>query len=235
MASKKKYYAVKRGRRPGIYTTWFGPRGAHVQVEGFAGARYKGFATRTEAEAFLRNGEAAASMRPVASPPTRKPDRERTAAPHDRLAIYTDGGALGNPGPGGWGAVILDADPPTELSGGFRRTTNNRMELTGAIMALRHLDRPMAVRLHTDSRYVVDGITKGWARRWQRQNWMRTRTAPALNADLWAALLELTDRHEVEFVWVPGHAGIAYNERCDALVRAMSARGDLPPDPGYDG
>jgi ribonuclease HI len=233
MTRSRKFYAVARGRRPGIYTQWFGPDGAQVQVIDFQNARYKGFATRSEAEAFLQGGgvEPAFGRRKTkAAEPVKPP----AAADGTRIDVYTDGGALGNPGPGGWAAVILDVDPPTEISGGFRRTTNNRMELTAAIMALRHFKTPTSVRLHTDSRYLVDGITKGWARRWRGQGWMRNRREPAVNADLWADLLRLCEIHDVHFVWVPGHAGVALNERCDQLVRAMSVRGDLPPDRGYE-
>lgn len=233
MSRCKKFYAVVRGRRPGIYTQWFGADGAQAQVLGFQNARYKGFASRDEAERFLKSGGEA----PAAGPPKVKrsePERPPAPADHRCIAVYTDGGALGNPGPGGWAAVILDADPPTEISGGCRHTTNNRMELTAAIMALRHFPTPRAVRLHTDSRYVVDGITKGWARRWRERGWMRNSREPAVNADLWAALLDLCQVHDVRFVWVPGHAGVAYNERCDELVRAMSARPDLPLDKGYE-
>ncbi len=234
MSSSKKFYAVVRGRIPGIYTEWFGPTGAQAQVIGFEKARYKGFATRAEAEAFMKDqgGEA-----PVPMGGKSRPSRTRPPQPSDdtpRIEVYTDGGALGNPGPGGWGAVILNADPPTELSGGYRRTTNNRMELTAAIMALRHLPAKTAVRLHTDSRYLVDGITKGWARRWRANGWMRTAREPAVNADLWGALLDLCELHDVVFTWVPGHAGVRFNERCDQLVRAMSARADLPADKGYE-
>jgi ribonuclease HI len=233
MTRSRKFYAVARGRRPGIYTQWFGPDGAQVQVIDFQNARYKGFATRSEAEAFLQGGgvEPAFGRRKTkAAEPVKPP----AAADGTRIDVYTDGGALGNPGPGGWAAVILDVDPPTEISGGFRRTTNNRMELTAAIMALRHFKTPTSVRLHTDSRYLVDGITKGWARRWRGQGWMRNRREPAVNADLWADLLRLCEIHDVHFVWVPGHAGVALNERCDQLVRAMSVRGDLAPDRGYE-
>jgi ribonuclease HI len=233
MTRSKKFYAVARGRRPGIYTQWFGPDGAQAQVTGFQNARYKGFATRSEAETFLKKGES----QPVVGPGKVKssaPEKHSPPASGPRVEVYTDGGALGNPGPGGWAAVILDSDPPTEISGGYRHTTNNRMELTAVIMALRRFKTPTAVRLHTDSRYVVDGITKGWARRWRDQGWMRNRREPAINADLWADLLALCQFHDVHFVWVPGHAGVTFNERCDQLVRGMSARADLPPDEGYE-
>jgi ribonuclease HI len=229
MGKTKKYYAVARGRTPGIYTSWNGSRGARVQVEGYRGARFKGFATRGEAEAFMRApGPVTGSRRP----------RPRQPSAADELctevAIYTDGGAIDNPGPGGWGAVILDGTRRTELSGGFRRTTNNRMELTACIAALDYLAAPAAVALHSDSRYVVNGISKGWARRWRRNNWMRTRSEPALNADLWEKLLDLCDRHRVRFIWVKGHAGHPENERCDQLAGAAAARSGLPPDEAYE-
>jgi ribonuclease HI len=157
-----------------------------------------------------------------------------TARPVKRVTIYTDGACLGNPGPGGYGVVLLHQGRRQELSGGFRRTTNNRMELMGAIVGLRAVGEPSAVTLYTDSRYVADGITKGWAARWRADGWMRTRTEAAVNPDLWAALLDLCARHRVTFVWVRGHAGNRENERCDALsVRAAQGR-NLPADPGYE-
>ncbi len=150
------------------------------------------------------------------------------------VIIYTDGGALGNPGPGGWAAVLSYKDTRRELSGGFRNTTNNRMELLAVIKALEKLKYPCRATVYSDSRYLVDGVNRGWARRWRAKGWMRTKTDPAKNADLWARLLDQCARHEVEMKWVKGHAGIAGNERCDALVRQVSARKDLPPDKNYE-
>ena len=139
-----------------------------------------------------------------------------------KVEIYTDGACSGNPGPGGWGAVLVYGQHEKELSGGDRNTTNNRMELTAVIESLRLLKEPCAVTLTTDSRYVVDGITKGWARSWKRNGWIKSDKKPALNAELWDALLGLLDVHQVEFVWVKGHAGHPYNERCDRLAVAQT-------------
>ena len=135
-----------------------------------------------------------------------------------KVEIYTDGACSGNPGPGGWGAVLVCGSNEKELCGGEKETTNNRMEITAVIKALEALKRPCEVTLTTDSRYVIDSITKGWAKRWQANNWMRTKKDKALNADLWERLLELLEIHKVEFVWVKGHAGHKYNERCDELA-----------------
>jgi ribonuclease HI len=150
------------------------------------------------------------------------------------IIAYTDGSALGNPGPGGYAAILRHASHERELSGGFRRTTNNRMELLAAIEALKALKGPCSVTLHTDSQYLVNAITKGWAKRWQRNGWMRNKREPALNADLWTELLALCETHEVDFVWVRGHAGDPHNERCDDLARQAAEQPNLPPDTGYD-
>ena len=135
-----------------------------------------------------------------------------------QITIYTDGSALGNPGPGGYGAVLLSGHHRKELSQGFRLTTNNRMELTGVIMALSALKEPCHVVLTTDSKYVVDSVTKGWVYGWQKRGWVKADEKPALNVDLWQQLLPLLERHEVEFVWVKGHAGHPENERCDRMA-----------------
>jgi len=141
-----------------------------------------------------------------------------------KVEIYTDGACSGNPGPGGWGAVLVYGQHEKELSGGASDTTNNRMELTAVIEALRLLKEPCQVTLTTDSRYVVDGITKGWARGWKRNNWIKSDKKPALNPELWDALLGLLDIHQVEFVWVKGHAGHPYIERCDRLAVAETEK-----------
>ena len=136
--------------------------------------------------------------------------------------IYTDGACRGNPGPGGWGAILVYNGREKELSGGEAQTTNNRMELTAVITALAALKEPCEVTLTSDSKYVIDGITKGWARSWKARGWIKGDKTPALNPDLWDQLLTLLDRHTVEFVWVRGHAGHPYNERCDALATAVA-------------
>lgn len=134
------------------------------------------------------------------------------------VEIFTDGACSGNPGPGGWGVVLRFGQHEKELSGGERETTNNRMELTAAIMGLAALKEPCVVRLVTDSKYVADGITKGWAVSWQNNGWRKPDRKPALNPDLWEKLLELIQMHEVTIDWVKGHAGHPENERCDKLA-----------------
>lgn len=231
MGRQKKYYAVLRGNKPGIYEAWFGPDGAEEQVRGFAGARYKGFPSREEAAAWLQSpgGSDTAGAGPDKS---RVPSVGEAARPGE-IIIYTDGGCRGNPGAGGYGAVIIDGTKRKELSRGFRRTTNNRMELMACIAALETLKRPSPVVLHSDSTYVVNGISKGWAQKWRARNWMRNRVDPARNADLWERLLALCERHRVRFVWVRGHAGDRENERCDKLAVAAAEGNRLYVDSGY--
>ncbi len=138
--------------------------------------------------------------------------------------VYTDGACSGNPGPGGWGAVLEYNGQRREMSGGERETTNNRMELTGVIEALRALKEPCDVTLVSDSKYVIDALTKGWARSWRARGWVKSDKKPALNSDLWAVLLELCERHTVHCQWIKGHAGHPENERCDAMAVAEAAK-----------
>ena len=137
-----------------------------------------------------------------------------------QVSIYTDGACSGNPGPGGWGAILEWNGREKELSGGERETTNNRMELSGVIFALSALKEPCAVDLYTDSKYVFDAVDKGWVYTWRKNGWRKADKKPALNADLWEKLLLLTERHTVEIEWVRGHNGHPENERCDALAVA---------------
>lgn len=131
--------------------------------------------------------------------------------------IYTDGACSGNPGPGGWAAILKKGETEKEISGAEAMTTNNRMELTAAIKALEVLKRPCAVTLYSDSRYLVDSVTKGWVFSWQKKNWIKQgKSVP--NTDLWLRLLGLLETHEVRFVWVKGHASNPYNNRCDELA-----------------
>ncbi len=136
------------------------------------------------------------------------------------VTLYTDGACSGNPGPGGWGAILIYKDYKKEMSGGDRETTNNKMELTAAIEGLRALKEPCRVKLYSDSKYLIDGITKDWARSWRAKGWKKSDGKPALNVDLWEQILELDEYHEIEYIWVKGHAGNPYNERCDRLAVA---------------
>ena len=136
--------------------------------------------------------------------------------------IYTDGACKGNPGPGGWGAVLVCQGQERELHGGEAQTTNNRMELTGVIEALGALKQPCVVELYSDSKYVIDALEKGWAKGWRAKGWIKSDKKPALNPDLWEKLLELCEYHKVNLHWVKGHASNPYNNRCDELAVAES-------------
>mgnify|MGYP000608216610 CR=1 FL=1 len=140
------------------------------------------------------------------------------------ITIYTDGSALGNPGPGGYGAVLISGRFRKEVSQGYRLTTNNRMELTAVIQALSLLKEPCIVDLWSDSKYVIDGLEKGWAKGWKARGWKKADKKPALNPDLWDRLLALTEVHSIRYHWVKGHAENAYNNRCDELAVAESQK-----------
>lgn len=141
-----------------------------------------------------------------------------------QVEIFTDGACSGNPGAGGWGAVLRYGEYEKELSGGEANTTNNRMELTAVIQALKALKIPCAVKLTTDSKYIVDSVTKKWVYSWKKRNWIKSDGKQALNIDLWEQLLPLLAKHEVSFIWVKGHAGHPENERCDKLAVAESLK-----------
>lgn len=136
--------------------------------------------------------------------------------------IYTDGACRGNPGRGGWGAILVYGSIEKELSGGEPNTTNNRMELSAVIAALSALKEPCEVTLTTDSQYVANAIEKGWLQGWQKNNWRKSDKGQVLNVDLWQELLPLLDKHKVSFVWVKGHNGHPYNERCDVLATTVA-------------
>ena len=140
------------------------------------------------------------------------------------VTIYTDGACSGNPGPGGWGAILMYGAHKKELSGGDAYTTNNRMELTGVITALEALKEPCTVELYSDSKYVIEALEKGWARSWRIKGWVKADKKPALNPDLWQKLLDLCDYHDVRLHWVKGHASNEYNNRCDQLAVAESLK-----------
>ncbi len=239
--AKQKYYAVVVGRKPGLYDQWFGADSAEAQVKGLTNAVYKSFQSRSEAEAWYREKAGRAPTNITISRPDEpaadyfRLHREALAA--GKVVLYTDGGCLVNPGVGGYGVVMLHKDRRKELSGGYARTTNNRMELMACIAGLQELKQPAEVVLFSDSSYVVNGIEKGWAQRWHANGWRRNEGGQSQlvkNADLWGQLLDLCERHDVQFVLLKGHAGAAENERCHQLASAAMQRADLPSDPGFD-
>jgi len=150
------------------------------------------------------------------------------------VQIYADGACKRNPGPGGYGAVLRSNGQEKILSGGFRLTTNNRMEMLGVIAALESLSNASTVTITSDSKYVVDAVSKGWARKWRGNNWKKSDGQKALNQDLWIRLLNLCESHHVKFVWVRGHDGHPENERCDQMATTAAAKENLPVDEGYE-
>ena len=241
---KKKFYAVAVGKIPGIYTEWYGDTGAEIQVKGVSGAIFRGFVTKKEAQEFFKQhaGKMPEKLRATSHAKKKKSEagvNKKSTPVKPRLkdnliTIYTDGGCLNNPGPGGYGVVIKNGKNTKELSGGYRLTTNNRMELMACIAGLSALEKPSSVILYSDSRYVVNGITKGWAERWRANGWMKSKKEKAVNPDLWEQLLDLCEKHDVNFQWVKGHAGNEGNERCDRLANAEAVKRGLPADRVYE-
>lgn len=152
---------------------------------------------------------------------------------YKHVEIYTDGACLGNPGPGGWAAILKSGAVEKELSGGFHLTTNNRMELMAVVMSLKALKVPCVAEVHSDSQYVVNAWEKGWAKKWRANNWMRNKDERAQNPDLWEALFRAAERHKLKLNWVRGHAGHVYNERCDKLAVA-AANAPTANDEAYE-
>lgn len=229
--AKKKYYAVAEGRQTGVYTDW---TTAEKQVKGYGGAKFKSFPTRDEAESWLKNPQYTRKEKPK-NEKKQAGGKQSVAVPPGSIVIYTDGGAINNPGPGGYGIVICDDGQRHELSGGFRLTTNNRMEMTAAIRALQEVrGTTKQIVLYSDSSYLVNGVEKGWARKWRANGWLKADKSAALNSDLWAELLELLESVNVQFRWVKGHAGNELNERCDTLAVSSARQPDLPIDHGYE-
>jgi ribonuclease HI len=209
---------------------------AEKQVKGFPGAKYKSFPSESEARAWLddpvynkKNGSGKS-----AGKNGKQPIILLDADP-EKIVVYTDGGSINNPGPGGYGVVIVEARKVRELSGGFRLTTNNRMEMMAAIVALRELqDRKKQIDLFSDSSYLVNGINKGWVKKWSTRGWKKADGQDVLNIDLWQELLSLTENVNVSFNWVKGHAGHEGNERCDKLAVASARLSGLPVDVEYE-
>ena len=152
-----------------------------------------------------------------------------------KVELFTDGACHGNPGPGGWGAILRYQGREKELSGGEKDTTNNRMELTAVIEGLRALREPCSVTVTTDSKYVCDGINEGWAAQWRSNGWRKGDKKPALNPDLWGTLLCLLELHDVTFCWIKGHAGHPENERCDQLATEAADGDGKIVDEGFEG
>lgn len=156
--------------------------------------------------------------------------------PMKHIFLYSDGSCLGNPGPGGWAALLRLATNGHEriLSGGFAHTTNNRMEIVSVIEGLRALTQPCRVDVYSDSQYVCNAVNKGWLYAWKKSRWVKSDKKPVKNRDLWEQMLPLLARHDVHFHWIRGHTGHAENEQCDALAREQAQRSDLPPDTGME-
>ena len=214
----KKFYAVKRGRKTGLFTVW---AECAAQVKGFQGAVYKGFMTEEEARAWL-GGADARTEQPRAAAEMAEP-----SAPNADYIIHTDGSCLRNPGgAGGWAAVIetTATGAVEEKSGGDPETTNNRMELTAALMALSAVPEGARVALYTDSQYLKNAFTKFWLPAWKKRGWKKADGEPVLNQDLWVQLDAAFAARQVQFHWVKGHAGNPRNERCDALARAEAEK-----------
>ena len=210
----KKFYAVKRGRKTGLYTVW---AECAAQVKGFQGAVYKGFMTEDEARAWLGGADARTEQ------PRAAAEMAAPSAPDADYIIHTDGSCLRNPGgAGGWAAVIetVATGAVEEKSGGDPETTNNRMELTAALMALSAVPEGARVALYTDSQYLKNAFTKFWLPAWKKRGWKKADGEPVLNQDLWVQLDAAFAARQVQFHWVKGHAGNPRNERCDALARA---------------
>ena len=149
------------------------------------------------------------------------------------VIIYTDGACIGNPGPGGYAAILIYQRRRRELSGGYRKTTNNRMEVMAAIIGLEALKQKCIITLYSDSEYVVNAMSRGWVERWRANGWKRNKREKALNADLWERLLRLCEYHDVRFGWVRGHAETKENIRCDELAMQAAQQPNLPVDEGY--
>jgi ribonuclease HI len=238
----KSIYLVVQGRQPGVYTQWEGSQGAKAQVSGVHGAIYKGFYTSEEACNWLKS-QSHQSLPPALMQWLVEQESVGTDNALDSLVknhlhnrgtvIFTDGSTLGNPGPGGYAAVILTSQTRRELSGGFRLTTNNRMELMACIAALESLQPRAQVLLITDSAYVYRPTVEGWLMRWANTNWKRRDGKTIENVDLWQRLFRLCQTFRVEFHWIKGHNATVENERCDRLALNAAHHPGLPEDPGY--
>lgn len=242
LKEEKNLYIVLRGVRPGIYSSWAGKDGAEDQVKGFPGALYKGFRNPAEAVRWLQGlnfpsdelPRQAAKLLEAENADTGLEARIHAAHEQGKVILFTDGACTKNPGPGGYGAVLLYGNQRKEISGGFRRTTNNRMEMMACIMGLKQLKRPSQVIIFSDSRYVVEGMSDKKAAKWQAAGWQRGSNQKVENADLWEELLRLCALHQVEFFWVRGHAEVRENMRCDMLATRAARETATKVDTGFE-
>ncbi len=226
--AKKKFYGVAVGRVCGIFKDW---ATTEKQVKSFPGAKFKGFASEEAARRWLEN--------PTFSKEENKEDGIDVVALQQKfpgeVVVYTDGGCRKNPGPGGYGVVIVEDGRLRELQGGFRLTTNNRMEVLAAIVALSELEECRSrIRLFSDSSYLVNAVNKGWINRWIRNGWRKKDGQPVANVDLWRKLSAILARIDVVFCWVKGHEGDEGNERCDRLATDAYRTQAVIPDKGFE-
>ena len=212
--AKQKFYVVWEGVTPGVYTSW---TDCQLQIKGYEGAKYKSFDTREEAERALATSPYA-YIGKNAKKKSEKVSSETLPACVIDNSLAVDAACSGNPGPGGWGAILEWNGVEKEISGGEASTTNNRMEITAVLRALALLKEPCVVELYSDSKYVIDALEKGWVYGWKKRGWVKSDKKPALNADLWGQMLAQVARHDVRYHWVKGHASNEKNNRCDELA-----------------
>lgn len=240
--SKKQYYLVVHGYKPGLYTEWFGKDGAANQVEGFPDAIYKGFHTKEDALQWLK-GFSEETLKAYApnlldlldfSAPVQVIDNDVELLKEGKVIIHTDGCSFGNPGAGGFAAILRYKGREKELTGGFQETTSNRMELIACIEGLRTLKQRSSVVIFSDSKYLIDSMKNGWALKWRANRWMKKQSQKVPNSDLWKILLELCEQYEVEFQWVRGHNVDKSNQRCDFLAKEAAKKPNLQVDKGFN-
>lgn len=243
MKGEKNYYVVLRGIQPGVYTSWAGENGAEKQVKGYPGAQYKGFHNQAEAARWLRGlnlareelPRQAAQLLAANTADTEVEALIQSAHEQGKVVLFSDGACIRNPGPGGYGAVLRFRNRRKEISGGYRRTTNNRMEIIACINGLKQLKHPSQVVVFSDSRYLVEAMNGGKALNWQAARWRRGGNQKVENADLWEELLSLCAVHQVEFFWLKGHAEYRENMRCDELATRAAQKAATNVDAGFEG
>ncbi|PIE74740.1 MAG: ribonuclease HI [Deltaproteobacteria bacterium] len=224
---QKKWYAVRKGYKTGIYKSWFGEDGAKKQVDGYKGAQYKGFTNINDAENFM-SGKSGLSV-------SHKNSENSHHINENMIIVYTDGGCINNPGAGGYGAVIIKNGIVHKLSGGRRYTTNNRMEMLACIKALEYLKlEKREIVVYTDSAYIVNAVNKKWLFSWQKNNFIKSDGKEVLNRDLWIEILKYLNLLNVKLRWVKGHSGIEYNEICDKLANSEARKNSSERDKWFE-